>query len=259
MPTPSDALITPVTFRVPRKRGLRGFLKVWDERETGRREIDCEWVVSKRLWQRLQREWKGLQQQQQQQSQQHSTRRDRAGSKSSRYTTGQSSLSHHAHHQSVPTATKVKERVILFIHGGESFSSFFLHAVFYLCRGIAFHSLELAFTSRFLFFVRSFRLPPLLSSALHCLISPSRLGTQAVCLHSNLLRPFTRRIAFQRHESCYTCQCHTRATLNHACWANGRGFSVISVFSLSTLGLSAFLLLFAYPFCHPWVLLFLCF
>lgn len=108
IPTPSDALITPVTFRV-RKRGLRGFLRKWDELENGKREIQSEWVVGKRLWQRLQREWKGLQQQQQ-----------RGGNTSLPHVGGRSSFrhahsSHHHHHHH----NRVKERVVLFLHGGE--------------------------------------------------------------------------------------------------------------------------------------------
>jgi len=111
IPTPSDALITPVTFRV-RKRRLRGFLSKWDELETGKREIQSEWVVGKRLWQRLQREWKGLQQQQQRGG-------NAAFVTATQHVAGRSSFrhthsSHHHHHN------KVKERVVLFLHGGES-------------------------------------------------------------------------------------------------------------------------------------------
>ena len=82
IPTPSDAIITPITFRV-RKRGLRGMLAEFDALEDGHREIGGEWVVSKRLWMRLQREWKG----------------------------GAATRSHNPNH-------KVKERVVLFLHGG---------------------------------------------------------------------------------------------------------------------------------------------
>ncbi|KAF8324134.1 hypothetical protein DL93DRAFT_2049409, partial [Clavulina sp. PMI_390] len=109
LPTPSDALITPVTFKV-RRRGLRGFLKEWDEKEwdggeagAGKaREISAEWVVGKRTWARLQREWKGLQDQ-----------RVSAGRKS-RGATGPA-----AHHHS----GKVKERVVLFLHGGAYYTA----------------------------------------------------------------------------------------------------------------------------------------
>jgi hypothetical protein len=57
IPLPSDALATPVTFRV-RKRNLRGILASFDAAETGVRELSGEWVVGKKTWQRLQSEWK---------------------------------------------------------------------------------------------------------------------------------------------------------------------------------------------------------
>jgi hypothetical protein len=60
VPLPPDALVTPVTFRV-RKRGLRGILAEFDELEDGMRELSGEWIVTKRLWQRLQAEWKATQ------------------------------------------------------------------------------------------------------------------------------------------------------------------------------------------------------
>lgn len=57
VPLPSDALVTPVSFRV-RKRNLRGILSEFDALEDGSRELSGEWVVGKKLWQRLQTEWK---------------------------------------------------------------------------------------------------------------------------------------------------------------------------------------------------------
>ncbi|KIM88920.1 hypothetical protein PILCRDRAFT_813921 [Piloderma croceum F 1598] len=57
VPLPSDALVTPVTFRV-RKRNLRGILSEFDSLEDGSRELSGEWVVGKKLWQKLQAEWK---------------------------------------------------------------------------------------------------------------------------------------------------------------------------------------------------------
>lgn len=60
VPLPPDALVTPVTFRV-RKRELRGILAEFDELEDGTRELSGEWVVTKRLWQRLQAEWRASQ------------------------------------------------------------------------------------------------------------------------------------------------------------------------------------------------------
>lgn len=57
VPLPSNAMVTPLTFRV-RKRGLRGLLAKHDALEDGSRVITGEWVVGKRLWQQLQAEWK---------------------------------------------------------------------------------------------------------------------------------------------------------------------------------------------------------
>lgn len=82
VPLPPDALVTPVTFRV-RKRGLRGILAKFDELEDGTRELSGEWVVTKRLWQRLQAEWK--------------------------HATIDASTPHRKHHN---------ERIILYLHGG---------------------------------------------------------------------------------------------------------------------------------------------
>jgi hypothetical protein len=87
VPLPPDALITPVTFRV-RKRELRGILAEFDDLEDGTRELSGEWVVTKRLWQRLQAEW-------------------RASQSKSR-----------ADPETPPR--KHTERIILYLHGGQS-------------------------------------------------------------------------------------------------------------------------------------------
>jgi len=81
VPLPSDAIVTPVTFRVHRRK-LRGFLKDVDAKEDGSRILSGEWVVGKRLWQRLQNEWRR-------------TKPDARGLRQ-----------------------KKKERVVLFLHGG---------------------------------------------------------------------------------------------------------------------------------------------
>ncbi|KAI0066563.1 hypothetical protein BV25DRAFT_1820557 [Artomyces pyxidatus] len=81
IPLPPDALVTPVTFRV-RKRQLRGILAQYDALEDGSRELSGEWVVSKKLWKRLQAEW-------------------RASQKSP-----------------TPPRKHHKERVVLYLHGG---------------------------------------------------------------------------------------------------------------------------------------------
>jgi hypothetical protein len=93
VPLPSDALVTPVTFRV-RKRNLRGILADFDAKETGSRELSGEWVVGKKLWQRLQAEWKAT-----------------------RSTKGKSTPI--MIHRPTPKQIKEKERVILYLHGGK--------------------------------------------------------------------------------------------------------------------------------------------
>lgn len=87
-PLPSDALVTPVTFRVRRRR-LRGILAEFDAKETGQRELSGEWVVGKTTWRRLQTEWKAAQM-----------------------------MNGQGHKQS-PKVGKKTERVVLYIHGGK--------------------------------------------------------------------------------------------------------------------------------------------
>lgn len=95
VPLPSDALVSPVTFRV-KKRGLRGILAKFDAKENGQRELCGEWVVGLKTWQRMQTEWK-------------------AANKSDPKLKKSSSLD-----STAPTEfLKRKERVILYIHGGK--------------------------------------------------------------------------------------------------------------------------------------------
>lgn len=94
-PLPTDALVTPVTFRVP-KRNLRGLLKGLDAQETGERELSGEWIVGKKLWQALQSDYR-------------STNRpidDDASLEQSVYSDGCSFKRRHS-------------RVVLYIHGGQ--------------------------------------------------------------------------------------------------------------------------------------------
>ncbi|KAF9651949.1 hypothetical protein BDM02DRAFT_3138368 [Thelephora ganbajun] len=86
VPIPSDALVTPVTFKV-RRRKLRGILQEWDAFEDGRRELTGEWVVGRRLWRELQSEWQ----------------RNKAGK------------------ENLPAHHKNSERIILYVHGGAYF------------------------------------------------------------------------------------------------------------------------------------------
>lgn len=83
VPIPSDALVTPVTFKV-RKRKLRGILQDWDALEDGKRELTGEWVVGRRLWRKLQSEWQ----------------RNNAGK------------------EKPPDNHKNTERIVLYVHGG---------------------------------------------------------------------------------------------------------------------------------------------
>ncbi|KAI5898069.1 alpha/beta-hydrolase [Schizophyllum commune H4-8] len=90
VPIPSDAIVTPVSFRV-RRRGLRGMLAEFDVLEDGSRTLYGEWVVGRRTWQRLQTEW-------------HAARTsEKAGG-------------------AAPSKQK-KETVILYIHGGAYYLS----------------------------------------------------------------------------------------------------------------------------------------
>jgi hypothetical protein len=92
VPLPADALVTPVTFRI-RRRGLRGILAEFDALENGTRELQGEWIVGKRLWRRLQTEWRAM----------HTVKRTSGGLAS----------------EERPQPSAGKGRVILFLHGGE--------------------------------------------------------------------------------------------------------------------------------------------
>ena len=91
-PLPSDAMVTPATFRV-RSRKLPGILAEFDAAEDGTRELYGEWVVCKRTWRRLQEEWKASRKSQ---------------------SSGSSNSSTPSVEQARPT-----ERVVLYIHGGQ--------------------------------------------------------------------------------------------------------------------------------------------
>ena len=56
-PIPSDAMVTPVTFTV-RRRKLKGFLAECAMQESGTRELSGEWIVGRNLWKRMQAEWR---------------------------------------------------------------------------------------------------------------------------------------------------------------------------------------------------------
>ncbi|KAJ7170138.1 Alpha/Beta hydrolase protein [Mycena filopes] len=98
IPLPSDALVTPVTFRV-RRRKLRGILADLDAAETGARELAGEWVVGRRTWRRLQTEWQ---------------QRRAAAAAAAAATNGDATP---------PEPEKKRERVVLYIHGGAYYLS----------------------------------------------------------------------------------------------------------------------------------------
>jgi hypothetical protein len=93
VPLPSDALVTPVTFRV-RKRNLRGMLETCDAMEDEKRELSGEWIIGKRLWQSLQSDYK-------------STRATGEGA------------SYDGQTKNDYDPRKGQSRVILYIHGGK--------------------------------------------------------------------------------------------------------------------------------------------
>ncbi|KAG1757850.1 Alpha/Beta hydrolase protein [Suillus lakei] len=97
VPLPSDALVTPVTFRV-RKRNLRGMLETCDAMENEKRELSGEWIIGKRLWQSLQSDYK-------------SARKTGEGANF----VDQTKLDY--------DLRKGQSRVILYIHGGAYYSS----------------------------------------------------------------------------------------------------------------------------------------
>jgi len=103
VPLPSDALVSPVTFKVQR-RNLRGILVEFDAKETGNRELSGEWVVGRKTWQRMQTDWKAA------------NKSDPALNKSSAATPVSIDTPLEG-----PTPLKRKERVILYIHGGSQF------------------------------------------------------------------------------------------------------------------------------------------
>uniref|UniRef100_A0A8H8CR36 Alpha/beta hydrolase fold-3 domain-containing protein n=1 Tax=Psilocybe cubensis TaxID=181762 RepID=A0A8H8CR36_PSICU len=105
VPLPSDALVSPVTFRV-KKLNLRGILADFDAKETGQRELSGEWVVGRKTWQRMQTEWKA--------SNKPTVRRSHSVSSSEPFDLNTVSNS---------DSMKRKERVILYIHGGAYYLS----------------------------------------------------------------------------------------------------------------------------------------
>ncbi|ODN88482.1 esterase [Cryptococcus wingfieldii CBS 7118] len=108
MPLPGDAVVTPITFVVPKRteaQAARGFLRQCDLLELGDRELAGEWVVGTEVWKRLKAEKRARQ-------------RHRQGKGKGR------SASPRAGQRFPELATELKneagagERVIYYIHGG---------------------------------------------------------------------------------------------------------------------------------------------
>ncbi|KAF9055922.1 Alpha/Beta hydrolase protein [Panaeolus papilionaceus] len=100
VPLPSDAIVTPVTFRV-KKRNLPGILAEFDAQETGERELSGEWVIGRKTWQRRQSEWKAARKSDQ----------TKDGATTPEFGTAS------------PPSQQTKERVVLYIHGGAYYLS----------------------------------------------------------------------------------------------------------------------------------------
>ena len=100
VPLPSDALVTPVMFRV-RKHNLPGILADLDAMEDGQRKLRGEWVVGRKTWQRMQTEWKAA----------HASNpaSPQLNSDFSSWDVGS---------DSAKVDSRRKERVVLYIHGG---------------------------------------------------------------------------------------------------------------------------------------------
>jgi acetyl esterase/lipase len=143
LPVPKDGVVTPVHFLV-KKRNLPGILKDADLAESGTRELSGEWVVSRRIWRRMQREHAVAQSRSHSSTtspntarRQHSTGRDPLSSPSSSSRPKESRRSSGTHStlrstkarsnsnsQSHPSQSSGagnpnnRDKVILYLHGG---------------------------------------------------------------------------------------------------------------------------------------------
>ncbi|KAK9900548.1 hypothetical protein P389DRAFT_165995 [Cystobasidium minutum MCA 4210] len=131
LPVPKDGVVTPVTFHVL-KRNLPGILADADAAEDGTRELTGEWVVSKRIWRRMQRDNYGHAHAQapvHSPPASSSSRRKNSGSSSRLNERNSPTFSTHSRPQaSHPSASasssqaspphSSKDKVILYLHGG---------------------------------------------------------------------------------------------------------------------------------------------
>jgi len=131
LPVPKDGVVTPVTFQIY-KRNLPGILAEFDDKEDGTRELSGEWVVSKRIWRRMQRDHYGHAHPASGNSNHHKTPSPRrkssslSSSKSKDASTTHTSTSipssarpHHRQSSSSSLHPSIgKDKVILYLHGG---------------------------------------------------------------------------------------------------------------------------------------------
>ena len=117
VPLPADAVVTPITFVVPKlssERVSKGFLRDLDAAETGTRELSGEWVVGTDVWKRLKAERRARRR-----ASRHSTAPlptpsslDSRATPSPRHNSDAGSLTGKG------SAGNDRERVIYYIHGG---------------------------------------------------------------------------------------------------------------------------------------------
>ncbi|OXH31143.1 esterase [Cryptococcus neoformans] len=111
VPLPGDAVVTPITFTVPRRKAeqvARGFLRDLDVAETGSRQLSGEWVVGTEVWKRLRAE-KRARQKKQRASPRHNLSPSGRSSKQTKVEIEPEALKEKG---------KANERVIYYVHGG---------------------------------------------------------------------------------------------------------------------------------------------
>ena len=111
VPLPGDAVVTPITFTVPRRKAeqvARGFLRDLDVAETGSRQLSGEWVVGTEVWKRLRAE-KRARQKKQRASPRHNLSPSGRSLKQTKVEIEPEALKEKG---------KANERVIYYVHGG---------------------------------------------------------------------------------------------------------------------------------------------
>ncbi|WVQ76602.1 hypothetical protein IAR50_006274 [Cryptococcus sp. DSM 104548] len=113
MPLPGDAVVTPITFIVPKRaeaQAARGFLRQLDLGEGGDRELSGEWVVGTEVWKRLKAEKRTRQRERRRSASPRAGARAGAGTGTG---TGPELAATGLKHEA-----GAGERVIYYIHGG---------------------------------------------------------------------------------------------------------------------------------------------